>query len=309
MSPVADVVLALYVPRERTPHREAMSPGLLDRVASALEKAGARPVLASFEPDTLPDLVRRHAGCAVLNMAYGCRIAAGEVLDQPTVASLVEQAGFATVGSPADVQRLVQDKHACGERLKALGFSVPHCHFTPPPADRGEALFVVKPRFGAAHRDVRLTSASALAASSWPPLSFVVQDYVEPPEFTVAVVGTEAGPVALPALRMESASAAAWVMTSGADWEIVVQQGDPYGVRELAIGIFEALGMRDVARIDMRIRDGIPIVLDVNSLPNLDPERSYLPMAAAAAGWTYDQLIEIICRRARRAATTARGGG
>jgi len=39
------------------------------------------------------------------------------------------------------------------------------------------------------------------------------------------------------------------------------------------------------------------VVLDVNSLPNIDRRRSYLPIAAEAAGWSYVRLIAAIIRR------------
>ena len=50
--------------------------------------------------------------------------------------------------------------------------------------------------------------------------------------------------------------------------------------------------MRHYARIDLRVGPEGPVVLDVNSLPNLHPERSFLPLAAARAGVGFAALIE-----------------
>jgi D-alanine-D-alanine ligase len=58
--------------------------------------------------------------------------------------------------------------------------------------------------------------------------------------------------------------------------------------------IFSILGLRDYARIDFRVGSEYPVVLDVNTLPNLDPERSFLPIAARKAGLSYGKLIKAI---------------
>lgn len=60
-----------------------------------------------------------------------------------------------------------------------------------------------------------------------------------------------------------------------------------YGLRA-----YQALGCRGAARVDFRIHtDGRPFVLELNTIPGMT-ERSLLPMAAAQAGRTYDELVE-----------------
>jgi D-alanine-D-alanine ligase len=61
---------------------------------------------------------------------------------------------------------------------------------------------------------------------------------------------------------------------------------------------YRALGCRDVARIDFRLRDGVPYFLEVNPLPGLNPESSDLVILATLAGWTYPRLIEAILQAA-----------
>ena len=55
-----------------------------------------------------------------------------------------------------------------------------------------------------------------------------------------------------------------------------------------------ALGCRDVARIDFRLRDGVPYFLEVNPLPGLNPESSDLVLLAYRMGLTHPQLIGMI---------------
>jgi len=59
-----------------------------------------------------------------------------------------------------------------------------------------------------------------------------------------------------------------------------------------AYGAFRAIGGRDYARVDVMVAaDGVPIVLEVNTLPGMT-ETSLLPKAAAAAGMNYAQLCQ-----------------
>lgn len=69
-------------------------------------------------------------------------------------------------------------------------------------------------------------------------------------------------------------------------------------VRAATLKTFRALGCRDVARIDFRLRDGIPYFLEVNPLPGLNPESSDLVIMSNLVGWKYEQLIETILRAA-----------
>jgi D-alanine-D-alanine ligase len=61
---------------------------------------------------------------------------------------------------------------------------------------------------------------------------------------------------------------------------------------------WNALGCRDYARVDFRLSpEGEPYCLEVNTLPGMT-ELSLVPMAAAEAGVTFDELIERICMMA-----------
>jgi D-alanine-D-alanine ligase len=61
-----------------------------------------------------------------------------------------------------------------------------------------------------------------------------------------------------------------------------------------AISSYDALGCRDYARIDFRVRDGIPYFLEANPLPGLNPESSDLVIMTKLLGHSYDDLIGMI---------------
>lgn len=62
-------------------------------------------------------------------------------------------------------------------------------------------------------------------------------------------------------------------------------------VKENVSRAFDALGCRDIARVDVRVRDGKPYIIEINSLPGLQPEYSDLPKMAKTAGLSYEDLI------------------
>jgi D-alanine-D-alanine ligase len=62
-------------------------------------------------------------------------------------------------------------------------------------------------------------------------------------------------------------------------------------IQAAALGAFQAIGGRDYARVDVMMRGGEPMVLEVNTLPGMT-ETSLLPKAAAAAGLNYAQLCQ-----------------
>ena len=67
---------------------------------------------------------------------------------------------------------------------------------------------------------------------------------------------------------------------------------DDSAVADVAIAVWKAFGLRDVARVDVRCdRDGVPNFVEVNPLPGVHPVNSDLVILAKAAGWTYHQLI------------------
>jgi D-alanine-D-alanine ligase len=65
-------------------------------------------------------------------------------------------------------------------------------------------------------------------------------------------------------------------------------------VARAATTAFQALGCRDVARVDFRVRDGVPYFLEINPLPGLNPDTSDLVIMAGLCGWSHARLIEAI---------------
>jgi D-alanine-D-alanine ligase len=158
-------------------------------------------------------------------------------------------------------------------------------------------LAIRKPRYGACHRDVRLIDHTA-DLRTFSPEQEILQEYIQGPEFTVAVLEIDGSPVALPSLSVQFKKPLHIMVSGESDWDMVPAREHKTALSKVACRIFTALNMHDYARIDMRIRDRRIYVLDVNSLPNLDPERSYFPLSAKCAGLTFDRLLACLVRSA-----------
>ena len=143
----------------------------------------------------------------------------------------------------------------------------------------------------------------------------LVESYLSGPEFTVAVIGNGAEARCLPivGLRFDCLPEGAppiygyeakWL------WDTLERPLDIYQcpaqvpedfadeIRSAALGAYQALGCRDWCRIDIRCTaQGQPMVVELNPLPGILPDprdNSCLPMAARAAGMSFDGLIQSV---------------
>jgi D-alanine-D-alanine ligase-like ATP-grasp enzyme len=74
-------------------------------------------------------------------------------------------------------------------------------------------------------------------------------------------------------------------------------------LKRLAVAAFEAIGALDVSRVDLRLdRDGKPHLMEINTLPGINPTISDLCIMARAEGVPYETLVNDILELAARRA-------
>jgi len=126
--------------------------------------------------------------------------------------------------------------------------------------------------------------------------SVLAEQFIDGPEYTVAILGDKA----LPSIRMETAN-------EFYDYEAKYLSDDtlyhcPSGLTQdeetevaaLALRAFESVGCAVWGRVDtMRDADGKFYVLEVNTIPGMT-SHSLVPMAAQAAGMDVPALVESI---------------
>ena len=132
----------------------------------------------------------------------------------------------------------------------------------------------------------------------------LVEEYIQGDEVTVGILGNE-NPDVLGIMRVSSVEPVdnfVYSLEVKRDFRKLVRYECPpplpsavvASVREAALTVFRILGCRDVARIDFRVKDGVPYFIEVNPLPGLNPQDSDLVIMANLVGWSHARLVETI---------------
>jgi D-alanine-D-alanine ligase len=137
----------------------------------------------------------------------------------------------------------------------------------------------------------------------------LVEEFCEGEEFTVGVIGNESPRVVgVMQIRHRTLPSGEFLYSLEVkrDWENQVEYLVPPPVaapllvelETLALGCYRALGCRDVSRVDLRLKGGVPHFIEVNPLPGLSPTYGDLPILAGRMGWSHRELVLAIVRHA-----------
>jgi D-alanine-D-alanine ligase len=144
-----------------------------------------------------------------------------------------------------------------------------------------------------------------------PPI--MLTEYIEGREFTVGVLGNGSNVSALPILEIDFSNIPDH-LNKFYSFEVKFKYEDetiyhiPAKLKETtrkkientAIRAFKSLGLKDYARVDIRLKDEIPYVLEINSLPGLDKDHSDICKMANASGIGYEGLVMKIVNSAMK---------
>lgn len=317
-------------------HEEFDSPVTIDTIAAVLRGRGHEVVKLgdgrSFLERILTDPVD-----IVFNTAEGEGIGRSREARVPAVLELL---GIPHTGSDPLTLAVTLDKD-CARRLAAsAGLAVPAGFVVGPDEDPDELLadrplpfpVLAKPAWEGSSKGIRgksLVERPADLASAVDRLRrdhrqpILVEEYVCGEELTVGVLGN-APPEILGVMRvvpLKADSKFIYSLEVKRDYLNRVRYECPpalpaealRAVERASLTAFRALGCRDVARVDFRLRDGVPYFLEINPLPGLNPESSDLIIMARLCGWTPARVIERILdaalERIRRTSPAAEHSG
>jgi D-alanine-D-alanine ligase len=284
-----------------------------DMVFNMAEGTGIGRSREARVPALLEMLDIPHTGSDPLTLAVA--------LDKPLAKTLVAAAGVA-------VPRGVLVEAVQGSKFKVQGSGRPSSKFQVPSSkvedprsvesDLGlRPPLIAKPAFEGSSKGVLGTCVienenqaaevvtRLLDAYRQPVL---VEEFIDGEELTVGVLGN-APPQVVGVMRVvprQSEPRFVYSLEVKRDWENRVRYEcpaqlsplDQAAVEEAALAAFRALGCRDVARIDFRLRDSVPHFIEANPLPGLSPKSSDLVIMARALGIEHRELLRSILEAA-----------
>lgn len=293
--------------------REALK-GVSALEAGMSEHGHAVSALAVDQPDLpsfLGDFDPRHV--LVLNW---CEELPGIRHSDSAVAQTLENLGFTYTGAPPSVLALSWDKDRVKRLLNRRGVATPCWRITGSPKVKGWQCYpaIVKPAYE--HCSFGLTPESVvldphelrervtyvLDAFHQPAL---IEDFIDGREFHISLWGNGMVEM-LPPAEMDFAAFdnvrdrlctfdSKFCPGSRHYDQIRLRLPAPLDdnayseLEKTALDAYFAIGCRDYARMDIRLREGVFYVLDVNPNPDINPDAS-MACAAEVAGYSYGRM-------------------
>jgi D-alanine-D-alanine ligase len=129
----------------------------------------------------------------------------------------------------------------------------------------------------------------------------LLEEYIPGRELAVTVLGPPDAPRVLPVVELVYEDplysfAAHYEIGSAELREAGLDPETDAAVRDVAARAYSAAGCRDFARVDIRLDERGPWVLEINTVPGLT-ETGPTPLAAEFAGMSFEDLIARICDR------------
>lgn len=263
------------------------------------------------------DIADRLDATTLRRDAVAFNIIHGTYGEDGTLQAELDALGVSYIGSDAATSRLCMDKGQTKARLTEHGIRVPwgvRLDLKQPFAPKDlriphHAGLVLKPACDGSSVGLKMVANPSFILPAIEeilrelgPVPYLLEERLPGPEYTVAVVDLGDGPRALPPLTIRAADGVF-------DFEAKYQRADTQEVpvadaaiaarlSELGLKAHLACGCRDISRCDiMRTADGDYALLEVNTLPGFT-NASLVPKAAAAAGITFDELVERLAARA-----------
>jgi len=284
-------------------------PRVIEAVCAALESLGHDVVRLGAPRALLTSPLAARNVELVFNIAEGgwgrCR--------EAWAPTLLELLGVPYVGSDALALALSLDKLASKRVAVAEGVRTPRWVVVADPSawDGRTTLaypLIVKPRYegsGAGiDEDAIVQDHAALrrrveAVFARFHQDVLMEEFIPAGELTVCLIGNDP-PTVFPAIQrpLDPHSRLAYHVCAKppASWVAPLMLDEPLDAeaRRIARVMFEALGCRDMARVDLRVDDhGRPFLLEINPLPSFDPEGS-VGLLAECLGRSYADVVGMI---------------
>ncbi len=242
-------------------------------------------------------------------------------------ARLIEALGFAYTGADHEALSRSNNKWMTKKRLFRAGIPTPPCQLVRQFADWKLKLpppVIVKPTeedgsIGITQKAIAHTIQETRVRVEEMRRKFqqavLIEEFIVGREINVAMWGNQS-PVFLPIAEIDFT----WtddpfkkIVSYASKWDedspefsgtpgicpADLTRSEQQAIEQVSTKCWQKLGLKGYARIDMRLREGVPYILEVNANPDLSPSAGFF-RSAATAGYTYEEMILHIANLALR---------
>jgi len=288
---------------------------LTESLASAGFSIDLIPIVDQCFPEQLSSFDSRQ--CVLINWCDGIP---GFRHSEYMVVRQLEQLGFVFTGSGSDTLSLSYDKLRVKEILDRKGIPTPRWRLYNSAGSNGWHEFpaIVKPAAGHCSEWLSSESVAMNAKEMHDRISYlvdnaglpaIVEDFIDGREFHVSMWGN--GRVSmLPPVEMDFSAFSdvhdrlctydAKFNSGSSHYENIrtvlpcsLSDAELAELERICMAAYKAIGCRDYGRIDLRLRDGVFYVLDINPNPDISEDAS-MASAAEHAGYTYGKMAEYL---------------
>ena len=302
-------------------HEEFDSPATVQAIAGAIEAMGHTAVLLGDGEALLAALLNAKPDF-VFNIAEGVGISRNR---EGRVPAVCEMLGIPCTGSDAFALGLMLDKGAARRWLSDTEVTLPKGTVLPLqlPYEGDYAEFaaileandltlpvIAKPVCEGSSKGIRnkcliesLDQLGPTIAELWANYEqpVLLEEFIAGEELTIGLVGNDPVNVLglLHVVPKTPSDRFVYSLEVKRNWEEIVGYECPprlpatvlRAVEQSALAAYHALGCRDVARLDYRLRDGVPYFIEANPLPGLHPITSDLTILCKLMGLSHGELI------------------
>jgi D-alanine-D-alanine ligase len=236
----------------------------------------------------------------VINLCYGY-----DSISQADVVKWLDAYSIPHATSSWSSQVLAMDKSKLPGLCRELDID------TPPLLGLNDVLnnretMILKPRYGSLHRGIRIFRNNEITIEEVLCEDNLIQPYIYGREFTVAVIpaANSAEYICLPPAEIIPLYIAEKEFIAGNASGRTRVKFDPYlpeglkrKIMKANLALHKHMGLRGMSRTGIRMMHNNFYVLDVNAMPNMEPNKSFLPLIARHHGISYHELIQRLISR------------
>jgi D-alanine-D-alanine ligase len=272
-------LLILYTESDFTPWRENITPDTLMAVMGAVSLNFKTAITHFNGPDeSLARLLKRFD--LVINLCYGY-----ENYSQADVVKWLDMLSIPHTSSNWSSQVLAMDKAMLPGICSELQLDTPELLNLEQVLCSKETM-LLKPRYGSLHRGIRIFHNNEITIDEVLNDEILIQPYIYGREFTVAVNKND--------IEFIAGNAAG---RTAVNYEPHLPEGVKRKMMKSILRLHKQMGLRGMSRTDVRLTENKLYILDVNCMPNMEPNKSYLPLIARHHGISYHDLVQRLITR------------